>query len=115
MNRTLPSPNTALNPPLCEPPNRTDQNVAAVEFGCWSSDWGTASPNRTWSWSQPEFCHGSLSPPDDPSTDRWHCFSPTMIVFVNPSLTSVSFRNCSTGAFAGLLVLGLFHWRTSIP
>ena len=96
-------------PPECEPPNRTDQNVAAVLFGCWSSDWGTASPKRTWSWSQPELFQISLSPPAVPSTVGWHCFSPTMIVFVVPSVMSARVRYCSMGAFAGLEVLGLLH------
>src|SRR3954462_15738895 len=112
--RTEPSVMTALKPEACGPPKRTDQKVAPL-LGCMASGWGTASPKRTWSWSQPELFHGSLSPPAEPRTVWWHCFSPTRTVLDSPSLTSLNRRVCSTGALAALLELGLNHWRTSMP
>src|SRR4051812_34747703 len=92
MNFTEPSPITALNPPGCELPNRTDQKVGCVESGWLASESGAASPKRTWSWSQPELFHTSLSPPEEPSTVTWHCLSPARMVFDSPSLTSAIVR-----------------------
>src|SRR6187455_2855383 len=93
MVRTDPSAMAAVNTPECGPPNRTDQKVGDFEVGCMESDWGTASPNRTWSWSHPELFHTSLSPPAEPMTEGWSCFSPTMMVFEVPSPMSAIRRN----------------------